>query len=122
MGFVNHFLFVPWGGPDGRLGTPHPLETDGRVPLLAGWTRRVASDKLVQALALDEVPVLGTNLVGHAVGLVADQQLDGEDFVPLACTPVHATTRAGKFLNETLKHLRHIHVFGYVYLNTKGLL
>jgi hypothetical protein len=113
-------------GPDGqdrlqdRLSTPHPLETDRRLPLLAARTWSVSGDQLVQALALDEVPVLGTDLVRDVVGLVADQQLDGEGFVRLACPPVGAGADVHKVLNEHDEVIWHLALLLKFHVYSRG--
>ena len=91
-------------------GTPHPLETDRRLPLFTGWTRRVASDQVVKALTDDDVPVFGADLIRHIVRFVATQELDPIGLFPLARPPIPACHRPSKLLDHVLKNFGHIHL------------
>ena len=116
QGGAHHKLITSSGrspsGPDGqdRLSTPHPLETDRRLPLFTGWTRRVASDQVVKALTDDDVPVLGADLIRHIVRFVATQELDTIGLFPLARPPIPACHRPSKLLDHVLKNFGHIHL------------
>jgi len=88
--------------------SPEAPQLNGRLSLVAWWSRWIVLEEFVESVPDDDVPKLRAKYVRCHLLLVSLKQVDRPRLFALARPPIATANRASEVLDDRLKHLGHL--------------